>query len=1501
MDVPFQDAVKSLDQTGKWYKFLNSLYSKFSEYGIQYDRSRYNVIDIEDWGKQEKPQGIKINQNNFEKFFNKIAEYNIAEYDNIKNITVTGLQLEELNHILNLTLKHKMDISCIEQYMFIKGDYIGIQEIIVNILMNLQESYNDTCKDLINSGKLKFINIFSLNTVFMDIDISLPGKSITVVAPKWEIIDTRKLELRGTDGQSHYDYKPSIFPFLKTMTKSKAKGGTYPGSKGTDGLPGGPGGPGGNFFGITEQVINGINLTIIVNGGTGGSGQNGGDGGNGQDGINPMIPSSAILCSPKLCDNNKQINGFDCTYLSTNRNFNVFRMYLNTFKIFGKAGKKGGYGGNGGRGGKGGNPGNIILFELNNYSGISKYNSTGEDGENGIGGIGGVDGMNGDDIVVKCHVNLSCYAFNCYVKSSDWNLQDRVHNRRAQSGKNGTDGANTRNMENPKAAVKINEPAKIINEYKIYLRKNLNDCFKKPSLIQFLNQLDNNNNVKNVYDTLGFVDELQGLEEQFYKLNKDIDFLPFYQSLLNRITEYAQNLKDVENLIEHKKVISYLYTAILGKINNLQDNLESNLIVNIPAYLNSVKKDIDTLKDLKKIKNKVDIINKYKQEYKNGIDAKIKEAEYFIENEITPEIDNIGTEIDKEINSLVAEVVKLERKVEEETKELIEIKQELQNTLALGKIFGILKILGGIVSFFGPVGTIAGSLVGAGSTIVEALVLDTQNSQHRTLELQQSVVNLQSLKDQIKTISDQKNNLNKLVKDISEEINKYPEKLGHISVKIVDIQNRLNKVNEHKFNYKKVQVLENELKVILQEEGDLIKAQQGITDHKTQKAIAVIEKYIKITQVGFDIYNKYKNDKAQLDAITHAIKQKENELQTLKQYEEKIYDTIAPILQNIQNDLNDIASKLGTKSHVSLNVIKWRVQDTLRDTKLHMKQLTKTFKVKDNLARCVEKLEEAMTTLINVYDHIQDYQKQQNLANYIADISSITASNINIVNDSNLKKAVENLEIIIQSNIVLQRYKVAIDAFKQFVFPFAHLYFEELILPSYLKLGSNIDAIVSKAATEIEHIQTKLEDYQQTVRQYDKTIGTGDFNSNGTAIQPFFVWKNEQHKNMISKLLSGQEVIVKADIINSAIDKDAIKFNHIELQFKAKDEIKQSEINNILTAFEISATHLGNSYYRYDDKIYLIITNSYTIDYYFERRHNDQKPVHTSMVYDKINYGNFILSPYTTWKIRLYNVPNKYNFTFSDLEIYKDEIDLELSGYARYVKHRYISELDLLVENYYKTVNTYDQLDLNVESKILNTCGTVLNQRYVRSVDEADKVCDACATNGAVFSMSSPVNYVCNLLKETILKLKNLNPVDQIKSLFNMNDERVQIKILDFDVLGNSLYHDNDLFELSESCVDTNMLLGTGYKEKQISHRLIDYTDNINNVANSDLLAQQSTLLLLDLLVRKKSGVKYNNKEAIVMSNNDTNSEYAQSLAYSAYLLEDNDTVPNNNHNNICA
>lgn len=167
-----------------------------------------------------------VTKNNFKDFLDTLSKIHLR-YDAIKNIEITESQLKKLNQVLRMTLLNILESECNQGDLIIKGNYIKFSD-----FTDINGSLSDLCG---NGGNIKSINIFTLRTVFIDTNFEGTGKELqfSVVAPKWEIIDNRNINLNG----------------ISSLKQSKAPDGANAGSSGKNGKPGPPGGPAGNFFG----------------------------------------------------------------------------------------------------------------------------------------------------------------------------------------------------------------------------------------------------------------------------------------------------------------------------------------------------------------------------------------------------------------------------------------------------------------------------------------------------------------------------------------------------------------------------------------------------------------------------------------------------------------------------------------------------------------------------------------------------------------------------------------------------------------------------------------------------------------------------------------------------------------------------------------------------------------------------------------------------------------------------------------------------------------------------------------------------------------------------------------------------------------------------------------------------------------------------------------------------------------------------------------------------
>lgn len=480
----------------------------------------------------------------------------------------------------------------------------------------------------------------------------------------------------------------------------------------------------------------------------------------------------------------------------------------------------------------------------------------------------------------------------------------------------------------------------------------------------------------------------------------------------------------------------------------------------------------------------------------------------------------------------------------------------------------------------------------------------------------------------------------------------------------------------------------------------LIKDRQEQLTEKNEKPNKAIERSLKIitgvknalevADTGIEIYNKFKEDREKIQEVGDLITQSENDLQSLVSYEMKIYDTFMPMMRGMRDDMRNVEKNLESKSHVSLDVTKWKVQSHLKELKSKMDSFTKGYSVQEELGECIEKITFALTTIINIYDRMQSYQDQQTLAVYIANINSPYIQNIKVSGE--YRESITKLELMIQSNIIMQLFNNVVSSFKQHVFPFALQFLDNYKIPDVLKLTDDNDVNVLKTntITQIDDMRTKMLKNLTSIQEIDSITLNGEFDYEGHYLKPFYEWEYKQHSEVIDDLLSGNEVFLRANI-KAGVNFNAIKFRTININFKTTDTALNVQLQEDLKKFGLIMTHMGDSYYKCDSNFYIISTTSLPIEF------SIVKGSSSSTAYEKLKSGNILLSPYASWKIKL-NAGLQANLT--KLEVYKGKVDLELVGTGQYVKNNVDVCNVHSLERFYKLdksiIHEPDQIDASV-------------------------------------------------------------------------------------------------------------------------------------------------------------------------------------------------------------
>lgn len=333
-------------------------------------------------------------------------------------------------------------------------------------------------------------------------------------------------------------------------------------------------------------------------------------------------------------------------------------------------------GGNGGCGGLGGIKGESFVVELkkptqcsilsqkgklqevslsydsNGTYLINLFKNIGAKGDPGKGGKGGEGTTNGKIIKAR---TLFLFIGSLNIGSTE---EEGETIEKAEDGRN---GVNNQYQKTPRVPNPFDNHFQIINEYKNYVRENLANHIQESELRKFLLDLNEDERIQMKYSPLGFVDELLGMEKQYFKLRHRLSFDPFVRSLRMRIDEYA--IKHHKNLLKHdKQLLGYLQAATLSKLCSIQNMSKRISAVDLLEYLKLIHEHVD---DLNKIK-KIDVINGHRKKFKDAINMKVSSAREMIEKQIMPNIEQTLAEINGQITNLIHAIMDKREALEEE-------------------------------------------------------------------------------------------------------------------------------------------------------------------------------------------------------------------------------------------------------------------------------------------------------------------------------------------------------------------------------------------------------------------------------------------------------------------------------------------------------------------------------------------------------------------------------------------------------------------------------------------------------------------------------------------------------------------------------------------------------------------------------------------------------------------------------------------------------------------
>lgn len=406
---------------------------------------------------------------------------------------------------------------------------------------------------------------------------------------------------------------------------------------------------------------------------------------------------------------------------------------------------------------------------------------------------------------------------------------------------------------------------------------------------------------------------------------------------------------------------------------------------------------------------------------------------------------------------------------------------------------------------------------------------------------------------------------------------------------------------------------------------------KDLSENKKVKGNKAAEKSMKVLSaamaVGGELLSYAGNRLDDLDKIDQAhvvTLQIQEQIQLIKLQEMNILNVMLPQLEQMDKLVHQTANEKD-QTHAQLIVARWSIQNTLSDIKASFNDISANFRANDDINICIQKITEALTTVIEVHNQIDSYGDTEQLANLIADIA-------NTPNEAFDQPGwYTDINAQIKKNLVIEQYEQAIGAAKHHMFPFV----EDYLLDSD-KLYKNVTDekdLIAKVGSKIDEMLDRINTEKALVTRNKNHIA-GPYNFERD--EAFYRWNQKGYQSEMRSLFNGSKIAFNA-AIHRGLTLSGIKFNKIWLRFVLADSSKQRKFNEKLdqlnVRFEMEMG--GNTYYRCDNRIYYMPLDE-PIQFFLTLNNTNPADVRDpGGAYETLRKNAFFLSPYTTWKISM--------------------------------------------------------------------------------------------------------------------------------------------------------------------------------------------------------------------------------------------------------------------------
>ncbi|CAL8092051.1 unnamed protein product [Orchesella dallaii] len=957
--------------------------------------------------------------------------------------------------------------------------------------------------------------------------------------------------------------------------------------------------------------------------------------------------------------------------------------------------------------------------------------SVGYRGEQGLGGIGGKNGNK----------------FQCALRSATlalwWDSCEPVPvDGRAENGTDGVEGGNPIGQVFPFLPSPPTNEWKVITDYKGFVLESESDTG-----IQFIRKIELNSNITESHaKPIAFAQELFNLEKLFHKntaVPLSINILEEYKLLLRRIQAYLEtNHSDLSP--SNKKILNFLCASIISKISAMrQKNGESSLIVNLAGFLSAISDDMRKLKE-----GQVNVVvSERKQKMYTKLEKKKSNAESFIKSAVLPAIEQTSALIDQTINKAIEEINLYIQKGLSDNHQLEIDQSRFESALVGQKLLHGVQVCGTVLELFGV--KIAGRIAKVAKVFNQQYNSPIVNAQPEAASLLPAA--FAPPKNSLKSMENNKYLLQVSqsipIQEvlISRQIAKHSLYLegSDIPIKLSHLQQAFQHLNQTmSVDYssdidiiearEKLEKAQCELISACNRKINELSRRTDSGSLKAKSSLSTIIPALSLADANPALYSAIKPaPQKQRQRFTTKLKEAQQSLKNIENRKQSIYRVFIPIIKSTFAKVQKASTRLqqvGTSSAAELSVSKSEVLQMLKTVKVELKEFVKGLQVEEQITLCLDKLEQSFSLLIELYEQIEKFEEQKELADFIGDVNSpnLLTAQIDDDDDDELESLLTKTELLLKSNLFLWDYEQALNAFKQWVFPFAknYLHPEDLTADSTIT-KQDIAQVAELYLSRIERLRTAISTYNTMTVKGDDILIKSYFSSESESSQPFYVWRNEEWDHSIREFLSGKTVNLRAQVWKNGEDKvrgrrrAAIKFKTIELYLKHRNASAQPELDSALNKYLLTMTHSGISYYRVLSDVVVMKGANQTTRYSLEKRCSSggsggSAAAHAScsnvqsgtnlggrvagnVVYSKFQdqSSDYLLSPYTMWTFELVDTQNsKENADFKILEKYVTELDLELRGDGMYIDEDIAGTdrlKDLNISTYYQVDSSYLQ------------------------------------------------------------------------------------------------------------------------------------------------------------------------------------------------------------------